>query len=156
MRLLIVAVGRLKAGPEADLTADYVARAQAIARGIGLKGVELVEVEGRPAGDARREAAALLKATPDDAVKILLDERGEAIASRQIAEKIAAWRDQGRGTAVFWIGGADGAAQGLKDQADEKWAFGRQTWPHRLVRAMLAEQLYRASTLLSHSPYHRD
>jgi 23S rRNA (pseudouridine1915-N3)-methyltransferase len=73
-----------------------------------------------------------------------------------LAQNLARWRDDGLGTACFWIGGADGAAQSLKDQADEKLALGRQTWPHRMVRAMICEQIYRAVTILSGNPYHRD
>jgi 23S rRNA (pseudouridine1915-N3)-methyltransferase len=156
MRVLIAAVGRLREGPEAQLTADYVARAAAAGRQLGLKSFEVLEVEGKPPGDQRAEAAALFRATPDDCHRILLDERGAEWTSRQLAEKLARWRDDGRGCVTFWIGGADGASQGLKDNADEKLAFGRQTWPHRLVRAMIAEQIYRAVTILGASPYHRD
>jgi len=149
-------VGRLRDGPEAALSADYVARAAAAGKQLGFKGVELTEVEGKPAGDQRAEAAALYRATPDDARKILLDERGAEWTSRQLAEKLARWRDDGIPCATFWIGGADGASQSVKDNADEKLAFGRQTWPHRLVRVMIAEQVYRAVTILCGTPYHRD
>jgi len=156
LRILIVAVGRLRDAPEAALSADYVARAAAAGRQIGFKSVDVSEVEGKPPGDARTEAAALYRATPDGARKILLDERGAEWSSRQLAEKLARWRDDGLGCATFWIGGADGVAQSVKDQADEKLALGRQTWPHRLVRVMIAEQLYRAVTILCGTPYHRD
>jgi 23S rRNA (pseudouridine1915-N3)-methyltransferase len=156
LRVLIAAVGRLRGGPEAALTGDYVARAAAAGRQLGFKTVDLVEVEGKPAGDQRAEAAALFRATPDDARRVLLDERGAEWTSRQLAEKLARWRDDGAACTTFWIGGADGASQSLKDQADEKLAFGRQTWPHRLVRVMIAEQIYRAVTILSGNPYHRD
>ena len=156
MRILVAAIGRLRASPEADLTKDYLARAATAGRALGFKGVDLAEVEAKPNGDARAEAAALYRATPDDARKILLDERGAEWTSRQLAEKLARWRDDGVAHATFWIGGADGVAQSVKDQADEKLAFGRQTWPHRLVRVMLAEQIYRAVTILGAQPYHRD
>lgn len=156
MRILIAAVGRLREGPEAAMTADYIARAAGAGRQLGFKSVELVEVEGRPPADARAEASALHRATPDGARKILLDERGAEWTSRQLAEKLARWRDDGVSSAVFWIGGADGVSQSIKDQADEKLAFGRQTWPHRLVRVMISEQIYRAVTILSGNPYHRD
>ncbi|NWG55031.1 MAG: 23S rRNA (pseudouridine(1915)-N(3))-methyltransferase RlmH [Hydrogenophilaceae bacterium] len=155
MDILIVAAGRLREGPETALTRDYLARANSAGRRLGLA-FKLIEIEAKPPGDMRREAAETLKATPEGAVRALLDERGECLGSRALAEKLAAWRDQGRPALAFWIGGADGAAQTLKDQADLKLAFGRATWPHRLVRAMLAEQLYRASTILGQSPYHRD
>ena len=156
MRILIAAVGRLKSGPEAEMSADYVARAAASGRQLGFKSIDIVEVEARPHGDPRLEARELFKATPDDARKILLDERGAEWSSRQLAEKLARWRDGGQGHAVFWIGGADGVSQSVKDQADEKLALGRQTWPHRLVRVMISEQIYRAVTILSGNPYHRD
>jgi 23S rRNA (pseudouridine1915-N3)-methyltransferase len=156
LRLLIAAVGRLRDAPEAVLCADYVARAATAGRQIGFKTVELAEVEGKPGGDQRAEATALFRATPDDARKILLDERGAEWTSRQLAERLARWRDDGVGCTAFWIGGADGASQSLKDQADERLALGRQTWPHRLVRVMIAEQIYRAVTILCGTPYHRD
>lgn len=156
MRLLIAAVGRLRDGPEAALTADYVARAASAGRQIGFKSVEIVEVEGKPPGDMRAEASALHRATPDDARKILCDERGGEWTSRQLAEKLARWRDDGQTCTTFWIGGADGTSQSIKDNADEKLAFGRQTWPHKLVRVMLAEQVYRALMILCGTPYHRD
>jgi len=156
MRILIAAVGRLRDGAEAALTADYMQRAAAHGRALGFKSIELIEAEGKPPGDMRREASALLTATPDASRKILLDERGAEWASRQMADKLARWRDDGLSATTFWIGGADGTAQTLKDQADEKLAFGRQTWPHKLVRVMLAEQIYRAITILANTPYHRD
>lgn len=156
MRILIAAIGRLRDCPEAELAADYLKRAAAAGRGLGFKAVELIEVEAKPNGDQRAEASALFRATPDDARKVLLDERGAEWSSRQLAEKLARWRDDGQAHACFWIGGADGVSQSVKDQADEKLAFGRQTWPHRLVRVMISEQIYRAVTILSGNPYHRD
>ena len=156
MRILIAAVGRIRDCPEAELASDYLKRAALGSRALGFKSVELTEVESKPMGDARAEAAALFKATPDGARTILLDERGAEWSSRQLAEKLARWRDDGVACATFWIGGADGVAQSVKDQAAEKLAFGRQTWPHRLVRAMICEQIYRAVTILSGNPYHRD
>jgi 23S rRNA (pseudouridine1915-N3)-methyltransferase len=156
MRILVAAIGKIRDCPEAELATDYLKRAAAGGRGLGFKSVDLIEAEARPAGDSRAEASALYKATPDDARKILLDERGAEWTSRQLAEKLAKWRDDGQASACFWIGGADGVSQSIKDNADEKLAFGRQTWPHRLVRVMICEQIYRAVTILSGNPYHRD
>ena len=156
MQVLVAAVGRLRGGPEVELAADYCARAAASGRGLGFKSVDLVEVEGKPPGDMRAEAASLYRATPSASRTILLDERGAEWSSRQLAEKLARWRDDGLPAATFWIGGADGTAQSLKDQAHEKLALGRLTWPHRLVRVMIFEQIYRAVTILSGNPYHRD
>jgi 23S rRNA (pseudouridine1915-N3)-methyltransferase len=156
VKILIAAVARLRDGPEAALASDYLQRAALAGRQLGFRSVDLVEVEGKPPGDARAEAAALYRATPDEARKILLDERGAEWTSRQLAEKLARWRDDGVACATFWIGGADGVSQSVKDNADETLAFGRQTWPHRLVRVMISEQIYRAVTILSGNPYHRD
>ncbi len=156
MRLIVAAIGRLRDSPEATLAADYAARASAQGRQLGFRAVEIVELEAKPPGDPRADAAALYRATPDDARKILLDERGAEWTSRQLAEKLARWRDDGQASAAFWIGGADGVSQSVKDNADEKLAFGRQTWPHRLVRVMICEQIYRAVTILCSTPYHRD
>ncbi|MFT3728699.1 MAG: 23S rRNA (pseudouridine(1915)-N(3))-methyltransferase RlmH [Terricaulis sp.] len=156
MRIIVAAVGRLRDAPEAALAADYIARAANAGRQLGFRSVELIEVEAKPSGDAGAEARALFKATPDAARKILLDERGAEWASRQLAEKLARWRDDGIPSATFWIGSADGVSQSVKDNADEKLAFGRQTWPHRLVRVMISEQIYRAVTILCGTPYHRD
>jgi 23S rRNA (pseudouridine1915-N3)-methyltransferase len=153
---MIAAVGRLRDGPEAAMCADYIARAAQAGRQVGFKNFEIVEVEGKPPGDMRAEALALLRATPDDARKILLDERGAEWTSRQLAEKLARWRDDGVACTTFWIGGADGVSQSIKDNAAEKLALGRQTWPHRLVRVMISEQIYRAVTILCATPYHRD
>jgi 23S rRNA (pseudouridine1915-N3)-methyltransferase len=156
MRVKIIAVSRMKAGPELALMQTYLERARGIGRGLGFSAFDVIEVEGKPLAEPRAEASALFKATPDQALCILLDERGENWSSRQIAEKLTGFRDEGVGDLVFWIGGADGAAQSLKDQADAKLSFGRQTWPHKLVRVLLTEQLYRALTILSGNPYHRD
>ncbi len=156
MKILIAAVGRLRDGCEAGLCGDYLQRAALLGRKLGFKSVDLVEVEGKPVGQARTEAAALYRATPEEARKILLDEHGAEWSSRQLAEKLARWRDDGLACVTFWIGGADGVSQSVKDNADEKLAFGRQTWPHRLVRVMISEQIYRAVTILSGNPYHRD
>jgi 23S rRNA (pseudouridine1915-N3)-methyltransferase len=151
MRILIAAVGRLRGGPEAELAGDYLQRAAQTGRQLGFKSVELIEVEAKPNGDQRGEAQALYRATPDGARKVLLDERGAEWTSRQLAEKLARWRDDGLRDVVFWIGGADGVAQSVRDQADEKLAFGRQTWPHRLVRVMIGEQIYGLSPFWAHN-----
>lgn len=118
--------------------------------------LEILELEAKAPGDLSREAAALREAVPAGAKRVLLDERGQAWTSRALAERLARWRDEGAPAVVFWIGGADGADPALRADADAMLAFGPQTWPHRLVRAMLAEQLYRAVTILAGSPYHRD
>lgn len=156
MRIRIAAIGRLKAGPEADLVADYRDRIALAGKQLGLGPLDIVEAEAPRAGDKAREAELLLKAAPEGARRILLDERGDEWASRALAAKLAHWRDSGLPSVCFWIGGPDGVAPDLRQAAQDRLAFGPQTWPHKLVRVMLAEQIYRAVTILSGNPYHRD
>ena len=156
MRIVLVAVGRLGArAPEAQLVADYLARAGAAGRALGLGPVELVEVEGRKPGKAA-EAEAISAALDPAARLVACDEHGEAWTSRDLAGRIAAWRDDGVRRLGFVLGGADGLDPALLARASSRLAFGPQTWPHALARAMLAEQVYRATTILAGSPYHRD
>lgn len=155
MRVTIAAVGRLSRSPETELVADYLRRAHAAGRSLGLTPIDLLEVESRKPGKAA-EAEALAGAIGSGAFIVACDERGKAPTSRQLAEKVASLRDRGERRLVFVIGGADGLDPAFVDAADETLAFGPQTWPHALVRAMLAEQVYRAVTILSGSPYHRD
>lgn len=159
MRLLVVAVGRLKEGPERELTERYRKRAEQLGRRIGLRDVEIVEVrESRAAEVGKKmieESIAIANVIPDKSAIVILDERGKNLDSATIANEIAAWRDSGRPAAVFVIGGDDGLAQALRDRAALRLAFGAATWPHQLVRGMLLEQLYRAATILAGHPYHR-
>ncbi len=155
MRIVLAAVGRLNRAAEAELARNWAERATASGRALGLGPVEIVEVDPRKPGKAA-EAEALLEAAGDGACLIACDERGEALASRRFADKLADWRDRGERRLVFVIGGADGLSEELRAAARFRLAFGPQTWPHALVRAMLAEQVYRAVTILAGSPYHRD
>lgn len=155
MRITIAAVGRLGRQPEAALALDYAARASAAGRALALNPVEVVEVEPRKPGKAA-EAEALLAAVGDGAWLIACDEHGRAFRSREFADRLATLRDQGERRVAFLIGGADGLDPDLLAAARERLAFGPQTWPHALARVMLAEQVYRAVTILAGSPYHRD
>ena len=154
MKLAIVAVGRLPRSPETELVKLYVERATNAGRALGLGPVEVVEVESRKPGKAA-EAEALRPHLTDSHV-IACDERGTARPSRAFAEEIATLRDRGIRRLVFLIGGADGLDPDLVAQANSKLAFGPQTWPHAMARAMLAEQIYRSVSILAGSPYHRD
>lgn len=154
MKLVVVAIGRAGRGPEAALAADWAARAAAAGRALGLGPVELIDLEPKKPGQAA-EAELILKAA-EGAHLIACDERGRTYSSRAFADHIAALRDQGERRLVFAIGGADGLDASVRDAARSTLAFGPQTWPHALARAMLAEQIYRAVTILSGSPYHRD
>lgn len=159
MRLVIAAVGRLKSGPEADLVREYAARIKASGRGLGIADFSLLEVEAPRGLDGAvrtaREGELLAAAAPSSARRIVLDERGQSLSSEAFAKLIAGWRDQGAPAACFFIGGADGLSPSIRDSADATLAFGRATWPHMLVRAMLCEQIYRAMTILAGHPYHR-
>jgi 23S rRNA (pseudouridine1915-N3)-methyltransferase len=155
VRVHIAAVGRLRAGPERDLIDDYVARFDRIGRGLGLGPLTEHQVEPKPGAGMAAEAALLARAIPAGAVLAVLDERGDEMTSPGLAAMLARWRDGGRPDAVFVIGGADGTDPALRARADVAVSFGRMVWPHMLVRVMLAEQLYRAATILAGLPYHR-
>jgi 23S rRNA (pseudouridine1915-N3)-methyltransferase len=154
VRIAVVAVGRLARGPEAELVRLYAGRAGAAGRALGLGPVEVLEVEARKPGKAA-EAEALKPQLADSHI-IACDEHGAALGSRAFAGEIARLRDAGVRRLAFAIGGADGLDAAVLAQAQGRLAFGPQTWPHALVRVMLAEQLYRAVTILAGSPYHRD
>lgn len=153
MNVTIAAIGRARAGPERDLYEHYASRLRWC---LTLKEFELK----RPVEpvDKRRAAEADLLASslPPGSITIALDERGKELSSRDFATKVAGWRDSGRGDMAVVIGGADGLDASFRAGADVVWSFGRATWPHMLVRAMLAEQIYRAQTILDGHPYHRD
>jgi 23S rRNA (pseudouridine1915-N3)-methyltransferase len=153
MRLQILAVGRLKDGPERDLTDDYLRRAGTMARGLGFKGPDEAEVVS--GGGMEAEGARLLAKLPEGARIVRLDEGGENLTSDAFASRLSRWRDDGLRDACFLIGGAEGYSPEVRAAAPMTLAFGVQTWPHRLVRAMLAEQLYRAMTILAGTPYHK-
>jgi 23S rRNA (pseudouridine1915-N3)-methyltransferase len=159
MRVMVLAVGRLKAGPETTLCERYRSRAAAAGRALGIRDVEILEIRESRADSAEKrkleEAIALANVTPENAVMVLLEETGENPGSAGLAERIRLLRDEGRPTLVFVIGGPDGIAPTLRDKALFTLAFGAATWPHQLVRIMLMEQIYRAVTILGGHPYHR-
>jgi 23S rRNA (pseudouridine1915-N3)-methyltransferase len=155
MRLHLCAVGRLRAGPERALVADYLQRFDRTGRPLGLGPVTEHEVEDKRGVGMAAEAVLLAKAVPDGAALCVLDERGKTLTSPEFANELAGWRDAGRQDAAFVIGGADGVDPALRIRADLTISLGRMVWPHMLVRVMLAEQLYRAATILAGSPYHR-
>jgi 23S rRNA (pseudouridine1915-N3)-methyltransferase len=159
MRIVVAAVGRLKKGPETELSERYRKRAAQTGRQIGLRDVEIIEIRESRADDAgkrmREESIALANLIPQGAAVVLLDAQGENIGSESLAAQLAKWRADDRSTAVFLIGGADGLSPNLQDKAELRLSFGAATWPHQLVRVMLLEQLYRATTILTGHPYHR-
>ena len=160
MRVLVLAVGRMKKGAEADLAARYLKRAIQAGRAIGIRAIEIVEIRESRAPDAERrkleESIAIASVIPDGAAVVLLDERGDGLGSSAFADQLGRWRDAGEASLVFVIGGADGLSNTLRERARITLNFGQATWPHQLVRIMLLEQLYRAVTILSGHPYHRE
>lgn len=158
MKLAIHAVGRMKAGPERDLAERYFDRFAKSGPVIGLDfaGIhEIAESRARSAAERRRDEADRLRNHAGTAAKILLDERGRNITSENFAARLGGFRDGGHKELVIAIGGPDGHDETLGAEAALVLSFGALTWPHQLVRVMLAEQLYRAATILSGHPYHR-
>lgn len=154
MRVTIVAAGKLRAGPERALVDDYLDRAGKAGRSLGIHPITELELEPKGA-DSRARTRALLDAAPQGATLVVLDERGRAMASDAFAAKLGTLRDSGVRDLAFVIGEADGLHADARGEADLILAFGPQTWPHKLARVMLAEQIYRAVAILGGSPYHR-
>lgn len=150
MPIHIVAVGRMKAGPEQSLYDLYAKRI--------TWPLKLVEVEEKRRSSAaelkKREGEKLLAALPKSAFVVALDENGKSYASEEFAKILSIWL-QSSGDVVFLIGGADGHGKAVHDRADVVFSLGPATWPHMLVRSMLAEQIYRAQCILANHPYHR-
>ena len=155
MRVHLLAVGRLRAGPERDLVDDYTTRFDRSGRPLGLGPLLEVEVEDKKNLGKAAEADLLTRAIPAGALVVALDERGAVMTSVEFAAQLARWRDDGRQDLALLIGGADGIDPTLREKADAALSFGKMVWPHLLVRVMIAEQLYRAVTILGGGPYHR-
>jgi 23S rRNA (pseudouridine1915-N3)-methyltransferase len=159
MRLVVVAIGRLKQGPERELAERFRERFDEIGRRLGFRGLEIHEIPESRARDAATrmsdEATAISAAIPEKSVLVALDEHGENIDSAAFARHLGRWRDESVASTIFAIGGADGLSPDLRRKARLRMAFGAATWPHQMVRVMLLEQIYRAATILAGHPYHR-
>jgi len=159
MRLVVISIGRLKQGPERELSERYRERFDDIGRKLGFRGLEIHEISESRARDAAtrmtEEAAAISAAIPEKSVLVALDERGDNIDSAGFARHLGRWRDEQVANTIFAIGGADGLSPDLRRKAKLRMAFGAATWPHQMVRVMLLEQIYRAATILAGHPYHR-
>jgi 23S rRNA (pseudouridine1915-N3)-methyltransferase len=155
MRVQILAIGRLRAGPESALIEDYLTRFDRTGRALGLGPARVVELEDRKGGGAEAESALIAAALPRGATLVALDERGQMVSSPDFAALLNRWAGTGTRDLVFAIGGADGHSPAVRDQADYLLSFGHMVWPHMLARVMLAEQLYRAASILAGGPYHR-
>jgi 23S rRNA (pseudouridine1915-N3)-methyltransferase len=159
MRVVVIAIGRLKQGPERELAERYRERFDDIGRKLGFRGLEIHEIAESRARDAAsritEEAAAISALIPEKYVLVALDERGQNLDSATFARHLGRWRDEGSASTIFIIGGADGLSPDLQRRAKLRIAFGTATWPHQMVRVMLLEQIYRAATILAGHPYHR-
>jgi 23S rRNA (pseudouridine1915-N3)-methyltransferase len=158
VRLAVIAVGKLKSGPERDLVERYRDRAAALGRSSGFSPLEIAELpESRAPREADRrveEGRAILERAGSGAL-VVFDERGRALASEAFAKQLEAWRDGGGAAVNFAVGGADGLDQAVRDRAALVLSFGALTLPHQLVRVLVLEQLYRGLTILAGHPYHR-
>ena len=159
MRLSVIAVGRLKAGPEKTLAGDYLTRAEALGRKAGVSRIAVSEfAESQGATAALRiaeEQRMIAGALPSRGFTVVLDERGKAMASEAFAQMLQRYLDDGTPEVSFIIGGPDGHAVETRTSAGLLLSLGAMTWPHRLVRVMLFEQIYRAMTIMLGHPYHR-
>ncbi len=159
MRLAIIAAGRLKPGPERSLAEDYLTRAQGLGRSCGVSRITVTEFgESQAATAAARmaeEGRLMMAALPPRGFSVVLDERGKAMSSTAFADVLRRHLEGGTGDMAFLIGGPDGHAPDVRESSGLTLGFGPMTWPHRLVRVMLLEQIYRAITILAGHPYHR-
>jgi 23S rRNA (pseudouridine1915-N3)-methyltransferase len=152
LRIRILCIGRMKDGPERELVDDYLGRAQKSGKTLGYRAVEEVELNSSSKDDEGQR----LLAKHGKGILIRLDERGEAWTSQDLSKRLARWRDAGEEAASFVIGGADGTSPAVAAAARHTISFGVQTWPHKLVRVLIAEQVYRALSIEAGSPYHRE
>ena len=159
MKLSVIAAGRLKPGPEKSLAEDYLTRAAGLGRKCGISRIGVTEFnESQASAAAARmaeEGRMVAGALPAKAFTVVLDERGKALPSEAFAELLRRHLEGGTSDMAFLIGGPDGHAPDIRDGAGLLMSFGPMTWPHRLVRVMLFEQLYRAVTIIAGHPYHR-
>jgi 23S rRNA (pseudouridine1915-N3)-methyltransferase len=155
VKVTLLAVGRVKSGPDVDMARDWLKRATTSGRSLGLGPFLELEVEGKVSSPGG-ERAVLLEAMSQSETSWAFDERGENLTSRAFAASLEKLKDAGTRSLTLVIGGADGLSPDVKAACARTLSFGTWTWPHRLVRAMAAEQLYRGVSILAGSPYHRD
>jgi 23S rRNA (pseudouridine1915-N3)-methyltransferase len=159
MRILVAAIGRLRKRAERELVERYADRARRSGRALGFSGPDIVELdEGREANLKLRqksEGEKLIATVPAGGRRIVLDEGGQSLSTRELGALLARWRDDGVAAATFLIGGPDGHGADIKLSADLVLSLGAMTWPHLLVRVLITEQIYRVMTILAGHPYHR-
>ena len=155
MRVKIVAIGRLKSQPERVIFDDYRSRFDKLGKGVGLGPLEIIELDDRKTIEKAGKADLILRALSNDIYAIALDERGDQLDSPKFSKLVAQLRDVGHINLTFVIGGADGLHHSVLDRCQKSISLGNMVWPHMLARVMLSEQLYRATTILAGTPYHR-
>lgn len=159
MKITIAAIGRLKRGPEQELLERYRARSQSVGRSLGLSDIQIFESSESqaqtPEQRKSQEAEALLNLARNASVLICMDETGSDLTSHQFSQMLSGWREEGTRELAFLIGGADGLDSGVRSKAQLSLRLGKMTWPHQIARILLMEQIYRATTILTGHPYHR-
>ena len=158
MKLAVVAVGKLKSGPERELAERYRERAEALGRASGFAPLDIVEIaesRARREADRRTEEARAVLDRAGSAPVVAFDERGRSLTSEAFAERLGTWRDRGTSALIFAIGGPDGLDESVRRRAELVLSFGALTLPHQLVRVLVLEQIYRCLTILAGHPYHR-
>ena len=156
MKIILRADGIIRSGPERLLIDDYIKRANSTSRSVGFLNIFEEQINLRAVKTITEKTKILLRYNSLNEKLIILDERGRQPTYKQISEKFSTWRDNNIKKLILVIGGADGFDQTNVPNDITRWAFGQQTWPHKMVRAMAAEQIYRAISILSSTPYHRD
>ena len=154
MKINICAIGRIKSSPEVDMVNDYVDRFERIGKNIGLGPIKIIEKESKKSG-VLSEGKVLLASIPNNSIICILDEKGADLDSLAFAKKIEYWRDNLNLELSLVIGGAGGLSKEIKNKAHHSISFGKMVWPHRLIRVMITEQLYRAASIISGTPYHK-
>ena len=156
MKISISAIGRLRNSPEKELIDDYLSRFSKLSKPFGLSLNSIVEIVDKKDGGPPSEAKLLMKSFQRNSKIIALDERGISLSSKEFTDYLSNWVADGIGHCHLVIGGANGLDTTILEKSNLKLSFGKMVWPHMLVRVMLAEQLYRAATILAGSPYHRE
>ncbi len=155
MKLRLCVSGRLRQGPELQLVNDYLFRSRKIFKLINFSSIEIIEYDGLK-WEKNVETLTCPRSSSLRIRKVLLDERGVILSSREFTEILRDSRDDGISQLIFFIGGAQGVPDSLRENFDQFVSFGNMVWPHFLARVMLMEQIYRASTILAGLPYHKD
>ncbi len=156
MKIILRCGGVVRQGPERELVNDFIQRANGLTSACGFRNVSEEQVDLRREKTRSAETQKLLPRVDGSIRRVILDERGKALTSRDIARYVSQLRDDGISEFQLVIGGADGFEPVDIPPGTQKWSFGVQTWPHKLVRVMAAEQIYRSLSILAQTPYHRD